>query len=342
MIKGYSCKEKGSALELIEYDLPEVGPNDVYVNILHCGICRSDISLIDNEWNLTTYPFVPGHEIIGEVAEKGSNVKHLAVGDRVGIGWQKGCCFTCENCSQGADNFCKEIEMTCVNHNGGFSEAIVVDSHYTFKLPDNFSSPDVAPILCGGITVYEAMTQHGVQPGMRVGVVGVGGLGHLAIKFLKAFGCETIAIGHKDKSPNEISELGVHHYVNSAHSNDMAPFCSYLDFILITATQEVDYSLLNTLLKPKGTVCVVGLPDSNKFEFEAIPFIMGGKKFVSSKIGPRERIKELLHFTSLHDIRATVEIYPFSKVNEAIDRLRSGKAHYRVVLSRSNYNPSGY
>lgn len=328
---GYSCPAKGSSLEVADYTPEVLGEWDIEVAISHCGICHSDIHLIDNDWGSTVYPFIPGHEIIGKVRAKGSAVSHLNVGDRIGVGWQCGSCLICEQCSNGYVNLCPSSRPTCVGRNGGYANGIRVDSRFALPIPSSLESENAAPLLCGGVTVYSPFREYNVKPCDRVAIVGVGGLGHLAIQFARAMGCEVTAISHKADKEDEARSLGANCFIDNRNSQLLSRANGTFDFILSTASADLNWQGYLDLLAPNGTLCFVGVaPGPLKISLGAL--ITGQKKICGSVIGSPARIQEMLNFAARHEIEAMTELFPIDNVNEALDRVREGKVRYRAVL----------
>ena len=200
------------------YDPGKLGPQEVEIAITHCGICHSDLHLISNDWGISQYPFIPGHEIVGTVAAVGAEVRSLEVGQRVGLGWQSNSCGECEWCSRGMENLCPAAEGTCVHRHGGYADRVRANARFVIPIPEALDSEHAAPLLCGGITVYNPLRTHGVNPSSRVGIVGIGGLGHLAIQFARVFGAEVTAFSTSAAKEEEARALGAHHFVNSRES----------------------------------------------------------------------------------------------------------------------------
>jgi len=325
-----AMKEKGP-LEDFQYDPQPLGPYDVEVAISHCGICHSDINMIDNDWGMSAFPQVPGHEIVGIVTATGMSVVNLEEGQRVGIGWQCGACLECEQCATGNDNLCGESRATCVGNHGGFAERIRVDSRYVFPIPEKLAGENAAPLLCGGTTVFSSLRNFGVTPGMKVGVVGIGGLGHLALQFSRAWGCEVTAFSSTGAKEKEAHKFGAHKFVSSKGKESLDSMAGSLDFIISASPATLDWATYLNILKPKGILCVVG----GVLEPMAIPafgLIMGQKSVCGSLIGSRAAIREMLDFAARHGIEAKTEVTSMKKANEAVDRVRKGAARYRMVL----------
>lgn len=326
-IKAFATNGAGQPLEPFLYNTPEVGVWDVEVEITHCGICHSDLHLMENDWKLTKYPLVPGHEIIGTVKQKGALVTELKVGDRVGIGWQRSSCQTCEWCHCGEENLCLKQEPTCVGHHGGFANAIVADSRFAFLIPDALASENAAPLLCGGATVFSPLIQHNVNGLTRVGVIGIGGLGHLAIQFASAFGCEVTAFSHSPEKEAEAKELGAHHFYTSPKDAKNS-----VDLLICTSSASMDWEGYLECLRPKGKLCLIGAPKDGKVEAPIFSLIDGRKTICGSNIASVPVINEMLRFAAMHEIVAQTEVFPMSDVNLALEKLAKGEIHYRAVL----------
>jgi uncharacterized zinc-type alcohol dehydrogenase-like protein len=274
---------------------------------------------------------VPGHEIVGNVSALGSKVTALKEGNRVGIGWQARSCGECEWCIKGEENLCPEILQSATwTPYGGFASAIVVDSRFAFPLPDNLEPENVGPLMCGGITVYSPMRDHDIRPSMKVGVVGIGGLGHMALQFASAFGCEVTAFSSTPAKEVEARALGATNFINSSDTAQLQNAARSLDFIL-SVGHDLDWNAYLGTLRPNGKLCVMGIP-ANPINIEPIQLIMGQVSVCGSVIGGRSAIREMLEFAAQHDIKAMTEVMPMSEVNEAIAKLKDNNVRYRIVL----------
>ena len=240
LIQGFATHAAGAELLPYKYEPGDLKQSDVEIAISHCGVCRSDIHLIDNDWGVSQYPFIPGHEIIGRVTVTGSAVLGLNTGDRVGAGWQASCCGQCEWCLQGAENLCADSQGTCVHRHGGYADRVRVNARFVVPIPDGVDSERTAPLLCGGVTVYNPIRTYGVNPSSRVGIVGIGGLGHLALQFAHAFGAEVTAFSTSPAKEAESRSLGAHQFVNTRETKMLKKLAGYFDLILSTIGQDQD------------------------------------------------------------------------------------------------------
>lgn len=330
-INAYAAKKKGAQLEPYAYEPGALGNNDVEVRITHCGICHSDVHLIDNDWGLSSYPLVPGHEIVGTVSARGSSVKNLKVGQRVGIGWLAGTCMNCEWCKEGSENLCSMWQPTCVGRPGGFADTVRADSRWTFAIPDDLPSAEAAPLLCAGITVFTPLMDYGAGKGSRVGVVSVGGLGHLAVQFARTMGAEVTAFSTSRSKRDETRKFGAQKFVQLDNAEEMASAANSQDLILTTASADLPWDALVASLRPRGVLCVLGIPQ-NQVSIGAFPLLAGHKKVVGSNTGNRKMMEKMLKFAAQHKIFPTIQRYPMTRVNEAIDTLRDKSVRYRAVL----------
>ena len=327
----YAAQEAKAPLEKFNYTSRNLGPWDVEVKISHCGICHSDVHLVDNDWGISQYPLVPGHEIVGAVSSMGASVKHLKAGQRVGIGWQCSSCMTCEWCIAGKEKLCSQMVGTCLGRHGGFGKTVVVDSRFAFALPDGLKSENAAPLLCGGITVFAPLIHFDIRPTMKVGVIGIGGLGHLALQFYKAWGCEVTAYTTTPEKEKEAKSFGAHRVLNSKDTEALKANAATQDFIISTAPGDLDWSAYLDILRPEGKLCVVGVPPK-PLSIPAFPLIAGQKTVCGSPIGGRGDIETMLAFAARHGIEAQTESFAMNEINPAMDRVRNNQARYRVVL----------
>jgi uncharacterized zinc-type alcohol dehydrogenase-like protein len=331
-IQGLAVHAAGAELLPFRYDPGELGKLEVEIAITHCGVCYSDIHLISNDWGLSQYPFIPGHEIIGTVAAVGADVHSLKVGNRVGLGWQSNSCGECEWCRRGLENLCPELEATCVHRHGGYANLVRANARFVVRIPDALPNEEAAPLLCGGITVYNPLRDHGVNPSSRVGIVGIGGLGHLALQFARAFGAEVTAFSTSEAKEEEARTFGAHHFVNSRESKAMKEVAGTQDLILNTATADQDWGVFIQTLRPLGTLCFLGVPPS-PISVNAFPLISGIRTITGSPIGSPNRLREMLDVAARHDVKAKTECFTMAKANEAIEKVMKNKVRYRAVLA---------
>jgi alcohol/geraniol dehydrogenase (NADP+) len=330
-IQGLAAHAAGAELLPYRYDPGTLGPMEVEIGISHCGICHSDLHLITNDWGISQYPFIPGHEVIGRVNAVGSQVKLLKAGQRVGLGWQSNSCGVCEWCSRGMENLCLNAEATCVHRHGGYADRVRANARFVFPIPDALESENAAPLLCGGITVYSPMRTHEVNPSSRVGVIGIGGLGHLAIQFARVFGAEVTAFSTSPAKEEESHGLGAHHFVNTRESRTLKDLAGSFDLILNTANADQDWAVYLQALRPKGALSFVGVPPK-PITLPAFPMISGLRTVTGSPIGSPQRIREMLEVAARHGVKAHTELFPMAKVNDAIEKVKKNKVRYRAVL----------
>lgn len=330
-IKAYAATGIGALLTPFEFDPGELRPEQVEIKVSHCGICHSDLSMIDNDWGFSAYPFVPGHEIVGTVVAAGERVKRVKVGDRVGVGWFSGSCLACPQCLAGDHNLCTTAEQTMIGRHGGFADRVRANWEWATPIPAALDPVKVGPMFCGGITVFNPIVQCDVQPTDRVGVIGIGGLGHLALQFLNKWGCEVVAFTSTDAKREEAVKLGAHHTVNSRDSAEMAKLAGSLNFILVTANATLDWATIINALAPRGRLHLVGAV-LEPIPVAAFSLLTGQKSVSGSPLGSPATTAKMLDFSARHGIAPVIEKFPMSKVNEALDHLRAGKARYRIVL----------
>ena len=330
-MKGWAVQQAGKPLVLSEFDLGPLGAEEVEVAVDYCGICHSDLSMINNEWGMSRYPFVPGHEVVGRVTALGPQAKGLSIGQRVGIGWSSSSCMHCRQCLSGHQNLCSELEATIAGRHGGFADTVRAHWAWTIPLPDGIDLPSAGPLLCGGITVLKPFLAYDVSPSARVGVVGIGGLGHMALKLAHAWGCEVTAFTSTAAKADEARAFGAHNVVSSRDAAAVKALARSLDLLLVTVNVPLDWGAMINTLAPRGRMHVVGAV------VEPIPVpvfsLMGAEREISSSpTGAPVDIATLLDFARRHDIRPQVEMFPLSEVNAALGHLADGKARYRIVL----------
>jgi uncharacterized zinc-type alcohol dehydrogenase-like protein len=331
-IHGFGVHAAGAQLLAYKYDPGALGANEVEIKISHCGVCRSDVHLIDNDWGISKYPFIPGHEIVGTVLAVGSAVKGLAVGERVGVGWQADSCGICEWCRQGDENMCALAQPTCVGRNGGFADKVRVNWRFAIPVPQALESEHVAPLMCAGITVYSPLRNHGVRPSSRVGVIGIGGLGHLGIQFAKAFGAEVTAFSTTKDKEDEARKLGAHNFVNTRDTGALKKVAGSFDLLLSTVSADQDWQGYVGALRPKGTLCVVGASPS-PMQIQGASLLGANKGIAGSNTGSPRDLFEMLDVAARHEVKAITERFTMAKANDAVAKVKKNQVRYRAVLA---------
>lgn len=341
---GLSAKDTSGVLAPFTFSRRNNGDDDVTIKILYCGICHSDLHSIKNEWKNTVYPIVPGHEIVGLVTETGRSVTKFKVGDRAGVGCLVGSCRSCDSCDQNLENYCSKQVFTYNSLDadgtvtyGGYSDWIVVNEHFVVKYPENLAMDKGAPLLCAGITVYSPMKNFGLDgPGKHLGVVGLGGLGHVAVKFGKAFGMKVTVISSSLKKKEEaIKRLGADAFIVSSDAGQMQAAMGTMDGIINTVSAKHDVVPLIFLLKTQGKIIMVGAPE-HPLELPVFPLIARGKILAGSCIGGIKETQEMIDFAAKHNITADIELIGADYVNEAIERLEKADVRYRFVIDVGN------
>ena len=331
-IQGFAAHAAGAELLPYKYDPGDLKQSEVEIAISHCGICRSDVHMVDNDWGISQYPLIPGHEIIGKVTATGSAVLGLNTGDRVGVGWQANSCGHCEWCLQGAENICPDLQGTCVHRCGGYADRVRVNARFVFLIPDGLESERAAPLLCGGITVYNPIRTHGVSPASNVGVIGVGGLGHLAVQFAHAFGAEVTAFSMSPAKEADARSLGADNFVNTRESKTLKKMAGHFDLIVSTIEADQDWSAYIAALRPHGTLCFVGVPPG-VLGLPVFPLVSGQKAITGSPNGSPRMIREMLRVAERHKVQAITERFAMAKANDAVTKVKKNRVRYRAVLA---------
>ncbi|MFZ1528228.1 MAG: NAD(P)-dependent alcohol dehydrogenase [Ferruginibacter sp.] len=339
MSNSYAAQSATSPLAPFSISRRTPGPKDVQIEILYSGICHSDIHQVRNEWGGSIFPMVPGHEIVGRVTAVGNEVTNFKAGDLAGIGCLVDSCRTCPSCQNHEEQFCEGGMVGTYNSigkdgqptYGGYSTSIVVDEAFTLKVPENLDLKAVAPLLCAGITTYSPLRAWGVTKGQQVAIVGLGGLGHMGVKFAHAFGAQVTVISTSDSKKADAERLGAHHFVNSKNADDMASIRGKFDFILNTVSAPHSYDSLMGLVKTGGAMVLVGAPPEPS-QIAGFSLIMGKKKLAGSLIGGIKETQEMLDFCGQHNIVSDVEIIKMNYVNEAYDRMMKADVKYRFVI----------
>ena len=332
LIRAYAAMNAGETLLPYQFDAGELQAHQVEVKVEYCGLCHSDISVIENDWNSSVYPAVPGHEIIGTITQLGSEAKGLKVGQRVGIGWTAESCQHCDPCISGRQVQCTGGKTaTIVGHAGGFADKVRAGWQWVIPLPEDLDPSSAGPLLCGGITVFDPILQHQIQASHHVAVIGIGGLGHMAIKLLKAWGCEITAFTSSLDKTDELKAMGADHVVNSRDPKAIQAECGKFDLILSTVNVTLDWQAYLATLAPNGSVHMLGLA-LEPMQIPAAMLISGAKSVTGSSTGSPAALRQLLKFAARQNIAPQIELFPMSQVNEAIERLHSGQVRYRIVL----------
>ena len=331
MIKAYAALEAGGKLEPFEYDPGKLGAGEVEIDVLYSGICHSDLSVIDDAWGMTQYPVVPGHEVVGTIAQVGHAVDQLTVGQTVGLGWHAGYCNHCSLCQSGDQNLCPNAQPTIIGHHGGFANKVRAAANSVVPIPPGIDLASAGPLFCAGITVFNPLVQFDIKPTDKVAVIGIGGLGHLALQFLKAWGCEVTAFTSRDSKREEALRLGAHHTLNSRNPDDLEAAAGRFDLILSTVNVKLDWNLYIGALNAHGRLHIVGAT-LEPLDISAFGLIMGQRSVSGSAVGSPATMARMLEFAARRDIKPIIESFPLAEVNTALEHLRSGKAHYRIVL----------
>lgn len=331
MIKAYAALEQNGLLKPFEYDPGKLGANEVEIEVHYCGLCHSDVSMIDNEWGMSEFPLVPGHEVAGKVAAVGKNVKNLVVGQNVGLGWHAGF-GDCTNCGHTELNLSPAAQPTIVGRHGGFADKVRAEATAVIPIPKGIALDVAGPLFCAGITVFNPLVQFDIKPTDKVAVIGIGGLGHLALQFLNAWGCEVTAFTSSDRKREEALELGAHYTLNSRNIDELGGAVGKFDVIISTVNVKLDWNAYLRTLAPKGRLHYVGAT-TEPLDINVFELILRQASISGTTVGSPETIATMLEFAARHNIKAHVESFPMSQVNEAIEKLKSGDVHYRVVLS---------
>lgn len=338
--KGYAAHSAITPLTPFRFERREIGANDVLIDILYCGVCHSDIHQVRNEWGNSAFPMVPGHEIVGRISKVGAAVRNFKVGDLAGVGCLVDSCRTCQQCKEGMEHFCENGTVWTYNSNergtnlptyGGYSSQIVVDELYTLKVSPRLALDRVAPLLCAGITTYSPIMHWKMGKGHHVGVLGLGGLGHMAVKLAASKGCEvTVLSGSKGKEA-DAKKLGAHHFALTSDKTVMKSLRGRLNFIIDTVSAPHDLNVYLSLLHTDGTLIMVGLP-SMPMSVQPFAVVAGRKSFSGSSIGGIRETQEMLDYCAEHNILSDVEVISIQQINEAYDRILKADVKYRFVI----------
>ena len=340
----YAAKTATTPLAPFDLQRRDLGQRDVAIEILYCGVCHSDLHTVRGEWGGASYPCVPGHEIVGRATAVGANVQKFKVGDTVGVGCMVDSCRTCANCKEDLEQFCEIATVFTYNspdkHTngityGGYSERIVVDEAFVLKIPPNLDLAATAPLLCAGITTYSPMHYHNVTKGQKVGVVGLGGLGHMGVKIAKALGAHVVVFTTSSNKVEDAMRLGADEVVNSKNADEMKQHLNSFHFILDTVSAQHDINAYLLLLKRDGNLTQVGVPPE-PLSLNVGSLVFGRRSLSGSLIGGIKETQEMLDFCGQHNITADIELIPIQKINEAYDRLVKSDVKYRFVIDMAS------
>jgi uncharacterized zinc-type alcohol dehydrogenase-like protein len=323
-----SAPKQPMKLEVV--DLGTLGEEEVEVEVQHCGLCHSDLSVLNNEWGLSQYPAILGHEVVGQVIAVGPNAKGVSIGQRVGVGWHSGSCMHCRQCRSGSHHLCPQVQFTIIGHRGGFASHIRTHWAWAIPLPEKLMFAEAGPLLCGGVTVFAPLAMH-AKPTSRVGIIGIGGLGHMAVKFAAAYGCDVTAFTSSESKFDEAKGFGADHVVATRDSAAIVKLARSFDLLISTVNVPLDWDAMIGTLSPNGRLHVVGAV-LEPIPVSAISLILGQRSVSGSPAGSPVTIETMLDFASRHNIAPQTEHFPMSRINEAFARLESGKARYRIVL----------
>jgi uncharacterized zinc-type alcohol dehydrogenase-like protein len=338
--KGYAVHSATDTLGPFDFERRAVGPHDVQFEILFCGVCHSDIHQVRNEWGNSLYPMVPGHEIVGRVTAVGEHVQKFKEGDLAGVGCLVDSCRECDNCQKGLEQFCRNGSTGTYNAEdkkhggltfGGYSNQIVVDENYVVKVSEKLDLAAVAPLLCAGITTYSPLKHWKVGPGHKVAVVGLGGLGHMAVKFAAAFGADVTVLSTSPSKEADAAALGAHHFALTKDPEQLTGLQSKFDFIVDTVSAPHDYNMYLSMLNTDGVMICVGVPPT---PMEVLGFnLLGGRRSIAgSAIGGLPETQEMLDYCAEHNIVSDIELIDMASISEAYERMLKGDVKYRFVV----------
>ena len=330
-VNAYAALERGEPLVPWNYQTQELGPDQVLLRVLACGLCHSDLHMIQNDWKSSVYPLVPGHEVVGEIVQKGDALAHLHLGQRVGVGWQRSACLHCDDCLRGNENLCDESTGLITHGHGGFADHVVADGRFCVPLADDLPTEFAGPLMCGGITVYSGLRHAGMTSGQRIGIIGVGGLGHLAVQFASKLGNTVTVFTTTDEKAQQATHLGAHEVIIVRRGILAENPRKHFDLILSTVPTPFPGELYLKLLESDGTLCFVGV-HTEHLEIPLFPLLARRRRVMASPTGGRAMMREMLDIATRLGIRPTIEKFPMAEVNSAIARLRRNSVRYRAVL----------
>lgn len=342
--KSYAVHNAKDQLAPWNFDRRELGANDILIDILFCGVCHSDIHQVRSEWFPGIYPMVPGHEIVGKIANVGSAVTDFKIGDLAGVGCMVDSCKQCNNCKKGNEQFC-EIGKTVFTYNslekdgktptyGGYSNKIVVDKNFVLHVSDKLALTGVAPLLCAGITTYSPIKKYNIGKEHKVAVLGLGGLGHMAVKFAVSFGAEVTVLSTSPTKEADAKKLGAHKFCNTTDVGQLKQYNNYFDFIIDTVSAEHNYDMYLKMLAANGVQILVGIP-SSPIQFSGFSLLTNGRSIAASSIGGIAETQEMLDYCAQHNIVSDVEVININYINEAYERIIKSDVKYRFVIDLS-------
>lgn len=325
--QAWAAQQAGTLLTPITRVFDDLQDHEIEIDITHCGVCHSDLDIINNTWQDTKYPAIAGHEIIGTISETGKHVSRFQRGQRVGISWQQNACGHCISCTSQKEQFCSDLKAIGIHTAGGFAQKIRASENFIFPIPDELPSELATPLLCAGATVYQSLRTYPLEVGMKVAVIGMGGLGHLAVQFLAKLGCEIWVFELAADKKADALRFGATHFILSPHSVPPGMF----NFILSTADNPIDLEYFVRCLKPEGTLCFAGMPKQS-MSLPLFEMIIGQKSITAANLGSRQNILDTLTFVTRHQIKPQIELLPLPEINRALSRLQQHQARYRIVL----------
>jgi len=340
----YAAYREKESLKPFQIQRKELGLHDVAIDIAYCGVCHSDIHQVNGEWGEKIFPMVPGHEIAGTVVKVGPKVTKFKVGDKVGVGGFVDSCGTCDPCKEGLEPFCENHWSVTYNGTeqdgktptyGGYSTDIIVDENYVLRIPDNLPLDKAAPLLCAGITTYSPLRQWKIKKGDKVAVVGLGGLGHVAVKIAAAMGAEVSVLSHSPDKKNDALKFGAKQFICTQDKSIFKKYDNYFDFMICTVSQNIDLNLYLHLLKRDKTLVLVGIPDK-PFPIDAFTLIERRRRLAGSLIGGIKETQEMLDFCSEHNITPEIEQITMDEINTAFEKVKKGDVKYRFVIDISS------
>ncbi|MBM4302794.1 MAG: NAD(P)-dependent alcohol dehydrogenase [Deltaproteobacteria bacterium] len=339
-VKGYAAQSATSVLAPFSFERRQLGPKDILIDIAYCGICHSDIHQVKNEWGGSRYPMVPGHEIVGRVSKVGNQVNHFRVGDPAGVGCFVDSCRSCPSCKENEEQYCEGHLVTTYNNVekdgktptfGGYSSKIVVDEDYALRIASELPLERIAPLLCAGVTTYSPLKQWNVERGTRVGILGLGGLGHMGVKLAVAMGAEVSVLSHSPHKEADARKLGAHHFISTQQSNLGEVFANHFDLILDTVSAPHDLNMYLSTVKKDGTMVLLGVPPEST-KIAAFPLILKRRRLAGSLIGGIKETQEMLDFCAENSIGADVEVISALEINTAYERTLKGDVKYRFAI----------